>query len=353
MPVPLPSAHNPFRVLLVEDDDNDAEVVKKHLAGPGGGGGEFELICVTTLGLALAALAEDSLDIVLLDLTLPDSVSTIDTLRAVCDVCHDDKPIVLVLTGLDDQEVAKEAIQDCAQDYLIKDEMTAKSLLRALRMAINRHGILRVGEIAAKTEPGPRDSAEVHQILARANKDAVLAGKPVATDVPIHNDPSLGDPMVAARTAGDLTTASRAVEAILSDLGGKVDNVIVNQRTISDQQRSIRGALAELQVQSRRLEKENKDRDIDREKLRAMIRALRTRMRPLQSLMDGDGKPGLNTRLATIEAVVSGFNQQLDARKKTARDIMIQLIPVSATAIGTAIFGAVGWYITQRLKGTH
>jgi len=81
----------------------------------------------------------DKFDVVLLDLGLPDSVG-VDTLKeyraAVSDI-----PVV-VLTGLDDEELAMQALAEGAQDYLVKDQITIQRLVRAIRYAIEREEIL-------------------------------------------------------------------------------------------------------------------------------------------------------------------------------------------------------------------
>ncbi|WP_026733857.1 ATP-binding response regulator [Fischerella sp. PCC 9605] len=89
---------------------------------------------------SLPTLNEHGIDLVLLDLRLPDSTG-LDTLKkfraAVPDI-----PVV-VLTGIDDEETALQAVAEGAQDYLFKNEITNQSLLRAIRYAIERGEILK------------------------------------------------------------------------------------------------------------------------------------------------------------------------------------------------------------------
>jgi signal transduction histidine kinase len=79
-------------------------------------------------------------DVVLLDLHLPDSIG-LDTLKeyraAISDV-----PVV-VLTGLDDEDLALQALAEGAQDYLVKDQITMQRLVHAIRYAIERDEILK------------------------------------------------------------------------------------------------------------------------------------------------------------------------------------------------------------------
>jgi len=122
-----------LQVLLVEDNSGDAlllrEMFRKERPG------SFQLTHVLTLSEALVLLAKGGIDIVLLDLGLPDGHG-IDTVRRV----HAIAPGValIVLTGLDDEGLAAEAMKEGAQDYLIKGEIENRALPRALRHSIER-----------------------------------------------------------------------------------------------------------------------------------------------------------------------------------------------------------------------
>ncbi len=119
-------------VLLVEDNPGDAELIGDLLAGSGA---TFELFCVRRLSAALDYLARQSVNLVLLDLFLPDSSGLIGLEKIVRAA-----PMlpVIVLTGLDDEIVAVKALREGAQDYLIKNEIDQGRLVRALRYAIER-----------------------------------------------------------------------------------------------------------------------------------------------------------------------------------------------------------------------
>ncbi len=81
-------------------------------------------------------LAKGGVDIVLLDMGLPDGQG-IDTLRRARAAAPD--VAMIVLTGLEDEVLAAEAIKEGAQDYLIKGQIENRALPRALRHAIERH----------------------------------------------------------------------------------------------------------------------------------------------------------------------------------------------------------------------
>ena len=122
-------------VLVVEDSPEDARAVRRFL-------GEqrrrtFRLTVRTRLADALETLEESSFDAALVDLRLPDSGSrALGTLEAL-QAAHPDLPLI-VLTGLDDDEMAEEAMRAGAQDYLVKDDLTSDLLARSLRYAIER-----------------------------------------------------------------------------------------------------------------------------------------------------------------------------------------------------------------------
>jgi signal transduction histidine kinase len=122
-----------IRVLLIEDNPGDARLLREMLNEPGSI--KTELAHFGCMNDALDHLSSNSPNIVLLDLGLPDA----EGLAAVRQV-HAVAPSVplVVLTGLDDESLAIQALQEGAQDYLIKGQIEIHALLRALRYAIER-----------------------------------------------------------------------------------------------------------------------------------------------------------------------------------------------------------------------
>ena len=127
-------AHRCFKVLLIEDDPGDAFLLQTLLTETEQV--QFDLVCSTRLAKGLENLSTTVFDIILLDLSLPDSVglATIDNVRPYTL----DVPII-VLTGLDDEEIAMQAVQAGAQDYLAKGDLNHNMLTRAIRYAVERH----------------------------------------------------------------------------------------------------------------------------------------------------------------------------------------------------------------------
>ncbi len=130
--------NRPLRVLLIEDNPADARMIQEMLNGLRDGAPE--LTTADRLSTAIGKLAGEKQDAVLLDLSLPDSQG-FDTFLKVREQAGS-VPIVL-LTGLDDEAFAVRAMQEGAQDYLIKGQVNGHLLSRAIRYAIERNKLLR------------------------------------------------------------------------------------------------------------------------------------------------------------------------------------------------------------------
>jgi diguanylate cyclase (GGDEF)-like protein/PAS domain S-box-containing protein len=121
------------RLLLVEDNLGDAQLLREMFHESGSY--NTEVLHVESLAEAESRLADRSVDIILLDLGLPDAQGVPAVRRA--QAAAPRVPLV-VLTGLDDEDVAELTLQEGAQDYLVKGQIDSRGLLRALRYAIER-----------------------------------------------------------------------------------------------------------------------------------------------------------------------------------------------------------------------
>lgn len=123
----LPS---PLRILLVEDSPTDVNLIRSILRSS-----SFQLTSVERLSEALSILRSTPIDVILLDLKLPDSHGA-ETLHAVLE--HAGHTAIVVLTGNDDEQAALDAVALGAQDYLIKGSADAETIVRAIRYAFER-----------------------------------------------------------------------------------------------------------------------------------------------------------------------------------------------------------------------
>ncbi|MFF4934636.1 PP2C family protein-serine/threonine phosphatase [Streptomyces griseofuscus] len=139
----------PFRLLLVEDDDGDALLVEELLYDTGL---PYDLTRCRTAAEACQALRTDPVDCVLLDLHLPDA-SGVDTVQA---IQPDADAAVIVLTGLDEPRAGVDALAAGAQDYLVKGQVQPDLMQRAVRYAVQRkqaeraNAALQIGRLRAE-----------------------------------------------------------------------------------------------------------------------------------------------------------------------------------------------------------
>jgi len=136
MPAENANLEGPLTILLVEDNPLDAELFSEFLADAGAP--TFRIVHVPRLALAIERIERGGIDIVFLDYMLPDS----DGLTALARLrrCAPKVPVIL-LTGIDDDEVGLKAVAAGAQDYLVKGQIAERTLWRVLRYAIVRKRI--------------------------------------------------------------------------------------------------------------------------------------------------------------------------------------------------------------------
>lgn len=125
-----------IKVLLIEDDLGDVFLIKEIMFSVKGV--FIELVHAERLSDGLAYLDRQDIDAVLLDLGLPDSQG-MDTVLKVCG--HAPKIPVIAMTIIGDEDVAVRAVQEGAQDYLVKGTVNEDMLVRSIRYAIERKRI--------------------------------------------------------------------------------------------------------------------------------------------------------------------------------------------------------------------
>ncbi len=146
-----------LQVLLVEDNSSDARLLREMFRKEKQG--NFELTHVTHMREAEIRLSKGGVDIVLLDLGLPDG-NGIEVLRRARAAAP--SVVMIVLTGLDDEALAAEAMKEGAQDYLIKGQIENRALPQALRHAMERQTMQAEADLMRKNEIQLRDDFLSH-----------------------------------------------------------------------------------------------------------------------------------------------------------------------------------------------
>ncbi|MGE3269487.1 MAG: ATP-binding protein [Chloroflexota bacterium] len=135
----LPITQGLVRVLLIEDNAADVDLIRDALEDialdPSFNGSAFDLYQVGRLAAGIERLLAGEVDVVLLDLSLPDSQGFDTFVRL--ERTSPGTPIV-VLSGLDDEEMAVRAVREGAQDYLVKGQVDGITLTRSIRYAVER-----------------------------------------------------------------------------------------------------------------------------------------------------------------------------------------------------------------------
>jgi len=136
-------------ILVVEDNPGDARLLVEHLREAKAD--DLRTEQVDTLAAALQRLSADRFDLVLLDLTLPDArgLKTFGAVHAAAP----EVPVV-VLTGMEDDGLALQAVRDGAQDYLVKGQVDGHRLLQAIRYAVERQRLLERHRTAGEADSG-------------------------------------------------------------------------------------------------------------------------------------------------------------------------------------------------------
>lgn len=127
---------DPVQILLIEDDPGDAVLATRALEECPD---RFAVRHVESLGAAFDVLSSSPVDAVLMDLSLPDSFGLAGVDRVLAGFPHIS---VVVLTGLNDSQSALAALERGAQDYLVKGEWSAETLIRTLHFARQRNAIV-------------------------------------------------------------------------------------------------------------------------------------------------------------------------------------------------------------------
>jgi phosphoserine phosphatase RsbU/P len=201
------SAGAAIRALLIEDNPGDARLILEMLRDAAGGHANVDFIHVDRLAAGLERLSQRDLEVVLLDLSLPDSqgFATFDAVHV-----HAPDVAVVVLSGLDDQTLAVAAVHAGAQDYLVKGQVDGDAILRSMRYAIERQ------RLEATRRDLERQRDEFFSSVSHDLRTPVAAIKAAIGVVMANMPPEMPPPL--QRLLGNVDLAADELTALIEDL---------------------------------------------------------------------------------------------------------------------------------------
>ena len=195
-----------IRALLIEDNPGDARLIRE-IVKDAGAAASVEVVHADRLSAGLDILGTHEIDVVLLDLSLPDSTG-LDTFTRL----HTSVPgvAIVVLSGLNDESVAVRAVQDGAQDYLVKGEVDGPTLVRSMRYAVERQKL----ESARRELEQQRD--EFFSSVSHDLRTPVAAIKAAVGVVLQHEPENMPPPL--HRLLGNIDQAADELATLIEDL---------------------------------------------------------------------------------------------------------------------------------------
>ena len=325
----------PLSILLVEDNPGDArlveivlETVDMDLSG---------LVVAENLETALDHIRETMPDLVLLDLTLPDShgIETVRKIRAAAAALP-----IIVLTGYDDENTALEALRAGAQDYMIKGTPDGEVLRRAIRYAIERQRF--ETELAARFSyertlidavPVPLAVKDADGLYLSCNEAfQELLGLPTDRIIGHNVENLLTDDLAAAmrRLDADLIASGGrgSYETHLSWPDGRNKDVIIQKAVFQDQEGVIGGIVATV-TDVTEIKRQQQQVLENEQRLKATIATLR------------ESREQLSVQKRNMERLASSY--ALEKEKAQAADrAKSEFLATMSHEIRTPIAGVIG-----------
>jgi len=309
------------KILLIEDDMNDAFLLKRLLQKA-----QFitvEIDQAETLQQAIHYLQNQSYDLILLDLFLPETQG-LDTFSNLSSHSHD-LPII-VLSGLEDQDIALAAVQAGAQDYLAKGQFDTHLLSRSIRYGIERqHLSVRLKqqnqELQAKeTQLRTIISQNADGMVMINSQGIVLFANPAAESL-------LGCPAneLNAAVLGFPFTSQETTELTIQQPSG--DSVIVEMRLVQMNWNSESAYLASLRdITPRKQAEESLLRALEAEKQLNQLKS------QIISVVSHEYRTPLTVILSSAE-MLSRYRQKLSDAKQAKHLERIQSAVEHLTAL--------------------
>ncbi len=304
-----------LKVLLIEDDPDDAFLVRETLSETRGV--RIDLEVVDRLSPGLARLSTGDIDVALLDLSLPDSHGLDGLAEA-----HSKAPNVpiIILTGLNDESLAIEAVRKGAQDYLVKGQFGALLLERSLLYARERNRLLRNLEARMKDL---RASEDRLRKVIRNNADGIVILDTSGT-VRLANPAAAAilqrDPNVLSMVSSSFPVAAQETRELT--VGDPEDaQTIVEMRVVETDWEDEPAYLATLRdvTERKRILEENARLEMLVQTARALTHHIRNALSPIIGRAEAfdESTPGAATNLKTsalagarrIEAVLDAVTE--------------------------------------------
>lgn len=211
-------------ILLVEDNPAYIRLVRELLRDAGLE--RFDLEWVDLLEKGIDRLEAGGVDLILLDLLLPDNMGT-NTLEVVLE--NAPKTPVIVLTGIDDDELAREALDLGAVDYLCKGRLDADRLARSIRYALSSE--------SSEPDGDPERTFVGLERLLPATASQLDRAADLLSDVQEHLDP-LADPDARERIESDsarFATVAQSLDEIVDLAGSAPDREQLSLHEVLDE----------------------------------------------------------------------------------------------------------------------
>lgn len=235
-----------IKVLMVEDEPADEATI--HAMIVNGGAGRYEVVHEKTLSGATERLRKETFDLILLDLSLPDS----NGLTTMNSIQHEASgAAIVVITGTDDEAIALEALKSGAEDFLVKGQFNVSLLVRSAKYAVERKRAEEKIEKAATEWRKTFDSISDMVLILDKERTVVRANKAVFNILGLRPQDILGKKCHQWAHSGDHPWPGCPLEKLLVDKkvyseevrGPQGESLWVTVSPILDEQGELQGAV--------------------------------------------------------------------------------------------------------------